>query len=501
MRKIWSKWIVAVAVVAFSSMATGTAKAQGSVSLQVFYDELQPYGTWVDHGRYGYVWMPNEGSDFVPYGSNGYWVQTGYGNTWVSNYSWGWAPFHYGRWFYDDFYGWLWVPDTTWGPAWVTWRSGGGYYGWAPLMPGLSISLNVGYYNHIPSHYWNFVPYRYVMYRQVYRHCVPRPRVVNVINHTTVIVNNNYYGHEGSSQGRDRSDGRDRADYFTGPSRSDIEQRNGERVPVYDVHDRNRPGQTEVSRSSVSLYKPAIERSTRTQALPAEFTRDNAQGRENISELRSRQLRGQRSGESFDDNRDAIRRSEGSVPGNPSSVERLRQRETSNDARRDLEDLRRDVRPDRGSTEATEPSNNRSDVLDRTNRDAGFNRVQGQKEAELLRRQQNDVKQRQQAPQEDQLQRFKEQRQQESRQQDQRFQQQRQLEDLQRQHEAPRQAPSRQPAQSQQRTSPSRQQQFAPTQQRSSQPRMSAPQKRGSTSQPQQRSGNSRSSGSQRSKE
>ncbi|MGC3947112.1 MAG: hypothetical protein QM762_21770 [Chryseolinea sp.] len=97
------------------------------------YDELQPYGTWIDHGRYGYVWMPNAASYFVPYGTNGYWVQTSYGNTWVSNYNWGWAPFHYGRWFYDDFYGWSRVPDTTWGPAWVTWRSGGGYYGWAPL--------------------------------------------------------------------------------------------------------------------------------------------------------------------------------------------------------------------------------------------------------------------------------------------------------------------------------------------------------------------------------
>jgi len=97
MRKVWSKWL-AVAAIALIAMAANPAKAQGSVSLQVFYDELQPYGTWIDHGRYGYVWMPNEGSDFVPYGSNGYWVQTGYGNTWVSNYSWGWAPFHYGRW-------------------------------------------------------------------------------------------------------------------------------------------------------------------------------------------------------------------------------------------------------------------------------------------------------------------------------------------------------------------------------------------------------------------
>src|SRR5665647_1119392 len=77
------------------------ASAQVSVSFQVFYDELSPYGYWVDNPDYGYVWVPNVAPGFTPYGSNGYWVFTNEGWTWVSNYPWGWAPFHYGRWFYD----------------------------------------------------------------------------------------------------------------------------------------------------------------------------------------------------------------------------------------------------------------------------------------------------------------------------------------------------------------------------------------------------------------
>jgi hypothetical protein len=100
---------------------------QGTVSLQVFYDELSPYGNWVSYNNYGFVWIPEAGLDFYPYSSNGKWVFTDTGWTWYSGYNWGWAPFHYGRWLYDNSYGWMWVPDTEWGPAWVTWRSGGDY--------------------------------------------------------------------------------------------------------------------------------------------------------------------------------------------------------------------------------------------------------------------------------------------------------------------------------------------------------------------------------------
>ena len=115
---------------------------QISVSYQVFYDQLSPYGQWVDYPGYGYAWIPDAEPGFAPYSTNGYWIMTDYGMTWVSNYTWGWAPFHYGRWYYDDFYGWLWVPDTEWGPAWVIWRHSYGYYGWQPMQPGISVYIS-----------------------------------------------------------------------------------------------------------------------------------------------------------------------------------------------------------------------------------------------------------------------------------------------------------------------------------------------------------------------
>lgn len=122
-------------------MAPQRTTAQISINFQFFYDNLSPYGNWVNNPDYGYVWIPNVSSNFTPYSTNGYWIYTNVGWTWVSNYSWGWAPFHYGRWFYDNYYGWVWVPDYEWDPGWVTWRRSQGYYGWAPIGPGISIEI------------------------------------------------------------------------------------------------------------------------------------------------------------------------------------------------------------------------------------------------------------------------------------------------------------------------------------------------------------------------
>jgi hypothetical protein len=128
---------------------------------QSFETALSPYGTWIDDPFYGRVWMPAVaivGANFSPYFTGGHFMLTEYGWTWVSDYAWGWAPFHYGRWIIVSGFGWCWVPGTVWGPAWVTWRSGGGYVGWAPLPPrGVTISVSFGSTSGSPSA-WRFVP-------------------------------------------------------------------------------------------------------------------------------------------------------------------------------------------------------------------------------------------------------------------------------------------------------------------------------------------------------
>ena len=115
----------------------GTAAAQETIDIDTFYDELAPYGEWVWHPRYGYVWLPEDVSPrWRPY-TVGHWVSTDeYGWYWDSQEPFAWAVYHYGRWGYDQDYGWFWVPGDTWAPAWVQWRYSDDYVGWAPIGPG-----------------------------------------------------------------------------------------------------------------------------------------------------------------------------------------------------------------------------------------------------------------------------------------------------------------------------------------------------------------------------
>lgn len=111
-------------------------------ALVTFRTTLNPYGQWLDvpvcGRRLGRVWRPDPrvvGPGFAPYRTGGEWVATDAGWSFESDWDWGWAPFHYGRWCSDASFGWVWVPGTQWASAWVDWRVGGGFIGWAPLPP------------------------------------------------------------------------------------------------------------------------------------------------------------------------------------------------------------------------------------------------------------------------------------------------------------------------------------------------------------------------------
>ena len=110
----------------------------GIVDDSDFYEPLSAYGSWVAYPGYGRVWRPSRtvvGSNFRPY-THGHWENTEWGWTWVDHHPFGWATGHYGRWLYDSNYGWVWTPGTVWSPAWVSWRTGGGYVGWSAMPPG-----------------------------------------------------------------------------------------------------------------------------------------------------------------------------------------------------------------------------------------------------------------------------------------------------------------------------------------------------------------------------
>jgi hypothetical protein len=228
------------------------------VSYQSFYDQLSPYGNWINYPGYGYVWMPDAGADFVPYSTNGNWIYSDAGWTWSSNYSWGWAPFHYGRWFYENGYGWMWVPGNEWAPAWVSWRGSGDYYGWAPLSPGISVDIALNNYNP-PANYWNFVPRQYMGNPGWHNYNVSGNRNVTIINNTTII--NNYSGTN-----------RARYAYAPGPDPNEVRRVSGNNFATVQIQETNTPGER-VSGSQYMIYHP------RVNSNPAPAARADVSGR------------------------------------------------------------------------------------------------------------------------------------------------------------------------------------------------------------------------------
>ncbi|MBK8494400.1 MAG: hypothetical protein IPL50_04785 [Chitinophagaceae bacterium] len=184
--------LAAVIAIMLSGCAAGNystlSTVSATVTFQSFYDDLSPYGIWMDYPGYGQVWHPRPEGDFRPYATNGYWIYSYEGWTWVSNYNWGWAPFHYGRWVYDDFYGWLWVPGYEWSPAWVTWGYVDDYYAWAPLMPEVNVSI---YFNSWKPNnfYWNLCHRNQIYERNLYNK-IERPERVNDFNNRVNVMNN-----------------------------------------------------------------------------------------------------------------------------------------------------------------------------------------------------------------------------------------------------------------------------------------------------------------------
>src|SRR5262245_25476510 len=178
---------IAIAACALSASMTIVATPAHAQVPAEFQSALEPYGSWQLHPRFGEVWMPYDlPPGWRPY-TYGRWVYTEeWGWYWVSDEEeadWGWVTFHYGRWAHDRRFGWFWVPGDEWGPAWVDWRRGDDYVGWAPLPPDEVIYE----YTNNPI-YWIFLPPRYLVAPRVRTYFLPPQRSV-VVFQRTVIVN------------------------------------------------------------------------------------------------------------------------------------------------------------------------------------------------------------------------------------------------------------------------------------------------------------------------
>lgn len=194
------RFFLALTMVGFLLPLVPRVQAETDLSLNFFYDNLSPYGNWIEVGDYGYCFQPNvavSSPDWRPY-ADGYWAYTDVGWTWVSYEDFGWATYHYGRWTDLADYGWVWVPGYEWGPAWVSWRTGGDYIGWAPLPPGGNVSEGraitgqVDVQFDIGPLYYNFVDVRYIGEPVLRGRIFPASRNVTFINQTVNVTNITY---------------------------------------------------------------------------------------------------------------------------------------------------------------------------------------------------------------------------------------------------------------------------------------------------------------------
>ena len=235
---------------------------------QTFYDQLSPYGSWVNYPGYGYCWVPsNMDPNFSPYMTNGNWVYTDMGWTWVSDYAWGWGPFHYGRWFDDPSYGWMWVPGYDWAPAWVVWGDYGGYYGWACLGPHDVLSPHF----RPDRDHWHFVDHQYLGRRDFGDHVRRSEDIAHgqdINSHVNIIGHANTYG---------------QSVFFSGPKASEVEKYTGQKVERVQINNVKGPAPTKVTGGQVNIYRPSILRSN-NQPVPNKI--NNAQPARNDNNQR-----------------------------------------------------------------------------------------------------------------------------------------------------------------------------------------------------------------------
>jgi hypothetical protein len=243
--------LIVIALLAFTS-GTPPAAAGVGVSFGVFYNGLAGNGEWISVEGGTYAWRPmHTGAGWRPYW-DGRWIWTDDGWYWDSQEPWAWATYHYGRWYYDDYYGWIWIPGYDWAPAWVEWRYGGDYVGWAPLGPYAVFNAHFGvhYMRHwaTPYHYWSFVDCRYI---------------------NSPGVNKYVYRSENNARfiGRTRTAGSVRYDngriVSRGPDAGHVERRGNirlERTPLVDVGGRDEARVRRTGdREQIGVYRPRIE--------------------------------------------------------------------------------------------------------------------------------------------------------------------------------------------------------------------------------------------------
>lgn len=164
-----------------------------TTDLGFFFDDLAPYGTWLQSPANGWVWTPSAVAPaWHPY-ELGHWSLTDQGWMWMSDEPFGWATYHYGRWYDDPDIGWAWVPGYEWAPSWVSFQESPSYVGWAPLPPALDLRVPEPRFALAPDTFL-FVPKRSFLAPRVVDFVVPPARALPIFRTTRTVTRYRFAG-------------------------------------------------------------------------------------------------------------------------------------------------------------------------------------------------------------------------------------------------------------------------------------------------------------------
>ena len=239
-----------------------------------FYDYLAPHGVWVSYRPYGYVWVPRHvGYRWRPY-SSGRWLWTDYGWTWIAREEWGWVPFHYGRWSWDRSLGWFWVPGTVWAPAWVTWRWGDIYIGWAPLPPDADFVPGMGIHGpyHLHDDRWVFVEGRDFQHDRIDRYALPYEKNPSALRFSV---------HKSELAARDREVHNEGVDI------EDVRRLTRTAVSRHELEDADGPDDIRVGERSVRIFRPAVKKN---ESARPKSSIDQTEAEKDLPKIREKEL-------------------------------------------------------------------------------------------------------------------------------------------------------------------------------------------------------------------
>ena len=281
--------ITALASLALAVGFPSWARPAATVSLEAgvsFHGELAPYGEWVEAEDYGRAWVPHVRHGWRPY-TVGHWAWTeDYGWLWVSDEPFGWAVFHYGRWHPSPRYGWVWIPGYDWAPAWVAFRLGDGYAGWAPLPPSVEWETGVGFRvgavefdRYVDPRAYCFVPDRAFL-DPVQHHVLPVERNPAIIRATRNVTDYRAAGDRVVNRGI----AVDRVQELT--------RRAVPRARVVDVDSSTAARHARAGRTEVPVFRPSVHASregaaARGGAAPRESERRQAETRRDVAQQRA----------------------------------------------------------------------------------------------------------------------------------------------------------------------------------------------------------------------